>query len=260
MSPSDRSTQSLQLVQGGDVLEIAASSDRGTVRQENQDAWRIVTLGAERGCALLVADGMGGHAGGREAAAAAVTAAEHVLSAAEDAFVALDPSFQAADEAVLETRRGGGVQGTTMVAAVIRARAIRIGNVGDSRAYLLRDGEGAQLTTDHSAIEEQIHAGVISRSDAATAPGRNLLTRAVTGEGAAPDFFDATMDDGAVLVLCSDGLWGWLDVAQLSRLLTGPAALGSLVEHACDAALAAGSTDNVTIVACRLGAGTPTLI
>ncbi|HEY2703599.1 MAG TPA: protein phosphatase 2C domain-containing protein [Candidatus Dormibacteraeota bacterium] len=240
---------------GGLLLELAAVSDRGTVRAENQDAWSLVPLDPDRGCLLLLADGMGGHAGGREAAVLAVRHAADHLRVSPDPHAGLGEAGESANAAIAELRRdhGGAVMGTTLVLAAVSAGRASISNVGDSRAYLLRDGGAAQVTEDHSVLAEAIRAGHLELGGAADPP-RNLLTRALTGEPVDADRFSVELRAGDVLLLCCDGAWDPLGGDQLGRLLGGEGPLEGLLTRACDAALEAGSRDNVTLVACRVAA------
>jgi protein phosphatase len=234
------------------MLEIAGLSDRGRVRSENQDRWGVVPLGNGTACAALVADGMGGHVGGAEAARVALDAAANALRAAAEPPAAwLGAAFATADRAVAQLRTGAEVRGTTLVAAVVDPTSVTIANIGDSRAYILDPAGILQVTQDHSALEEYVRSGAVSEAEAQHLPGRNVLTRAVTGEGATADVFHMTLPVGSVLLLCSDGLWGHLTDAQLHGLFDADQPLVRTLTRMCDAALDAGSTDNVTAVACR---------
>ncbi|MDB5113963.1 MAG: serine/threonine protein phosphatase [Chloroflexi bacterium] len=250
-----RTTQATGAEDGEQLLELAAVSDRGTVRAENQDAWSLVPLHPGRGCLLLLADGMGGHAGGREAAVLAVREAAEHLREIPDPHAGLGEAGESANAAIAELRRGhgGAVMGTTLVLAVVSAGRATITNVGDSRAYLLRDGSAAQVTQDHSVLAEAIRAGHLEMGGAGDPP-RNLLTRALTGEPVDADRFSVELRAGDVLLLCCDGAWDPLGGDRLARLLDGDGPLEGLLIRACDAALEAGSRDNVTLVACRVAA------
>ena len=232
-------------------IETAGFSDRGSVRRDNQDAWRAWTAADGGRWVLLLADGMGGHADGALAAWLAMERAEATLTGAADPATELAAAVTAADRAVAAHRRAhaGRMAGTTLVAAVLGADGgVRVANVGDSRAYRIGAAGAVQLTRDHSEAADQARAG----NPAAAGYSRNVVTRAVTGEGAHPDQFDSRLRPGEVLALCSDGVWDALDDSRLSRLLLDPAGLAEAVRGACQAAVAAGSTDNVTVVAARL--------
>jgi protein phosphatase len=230
-------------------LELAAVSDIGTVRKENQDGWRIAALGKVPGCLLLLADGMGGEAGGKEASVTALDVAVKTIGASEQPHLAIADAFAAADVAVGEHPKAGG---TTLVGAVLSNAQVRVANVGDSRAYVLRGPHLVAVTQDHSVVAEQLRLGNIDAEQAQTLPGRNLLTRAVTGAKSEADFFDLAVTPGDVMMLCSDGLWGVLSDDAIHELLSHTEPVQQVAETLCDAALNAGSTDNVTVVVCQI--------
>lgn len=232
------------------ALQIAGFSDIGPVRMENQDSWRALELGGGR-VALLLADGMGGHKGGREAAQGAVDAAVAALEAAGQT-PDLTAAVAAANDAVRELAlRIGGRPGTTLVAAVIAGEEVTVANVGDSRAYLVAGDTAVRLTEDHSWVAEQVRLGAIAPDELRHHFNRNVITRAVMGETVAPDLFRNRLAAGQTLLLCSDGLWEPLDEDQIASLLAGGEPLARRVERLCLAALDAGGTDNVTAVAAQ---------
>jgi len=234
------------------AIEMAGFSDQGPVRKENQDAWQAIELTGGRS-ALLLADGMGGHAGGSEAANAAVTAAARIVEASTEAApAALTAAVGAANDAVGEVAAQlGGDPGTTLVLAFIEGDEATVANVGDSRAYLVRAGTARPITQDHSWVGEQVQKGLIAPGDLRKHPRRNMITRAVMGEALTPDLFSVQLRPHDVLLLCSDGLWEPVEDEQLADLLTDDLPLSVLVERAGRAALDAGGTDNVTVVAAR---------
>jgi len=216
-------------------LSGAGATAIGPVRRENQDAFRVVPI-AGVGLGFVLADGMGGHSGGGEAAEAAVAAAAERLEAPGLDGDRLREAVSRANEAVAAVRRRlGGNPGTTMVAALAAEGRLTLAHVGDSRAYLLRGGMATQLTDDHSVTGERVRAGVLDPETARHDPRRNYVTRALLGDPVEPDLIETPLTDGDVVLLCTDGLWE-------------PLADGEI------AALAAGSTDNVTAVVARLDA------
>jgi len=252
MSAAARDAGAHRLDLPGVRLELAAVSDRGTVRKENQDRWALRPL--PQGCALVLADGMGGHADGAIAAHLAVEAAAGHLTGAADPGAALEGAVAAAAGAIAAHRgaHSGAMSGTTLVLAVVGGDRVWLANVGDSRGYRIRDGVAVQLTEDHSWIAEQVRDGRLDPERALHHPGRNMLTRALTGEPVDADLFSADLVAGDVVLLCSDGVWDAVDDARLAGAMSPGAALEAAVAGLCDHALAAGSTDNVTVVACRL--------
>jgi PPM family protein phosphatase len=249
----DRVARSLP--DGAGALEIAGISDRGPVRTQNQDVWDA-ELGPDGTTAVLVlADGMGGHKGGLESADAAVRGAMSELSGSAadgDPAAVLRRAVGQAGESVARVREEiGGNPGTTLVLAMITAMHASIANVGDSRAYLIRGTTVTQLTNDHSWAAGQVRAGALGADEARHHPKRNLIERAVMGDPVEVDIFDVDAQPGDVLLLCSDGLWEPLADSAIGAVIASPDPLGVALTRACDAALAGGGTDNVTMVAAR---------
>lgn len=252
-----RSGHRTRVADGATILELAALSDPGPARAQNEDAWAVLPLDPRPGCALLVADGMGGHADGAAAAYLAVHGAGNVLRSSAEPHHALADAVGEANDAIARHRssRGGMVIGTTLVLAVVAGGRASVANVGDSRAYLLRGGALAQVTVDHSWVAEQVRAGQLAPAAAAGHPHRSLLTRALTGDPVEVDVFAVDVVPGDLLLLCSDGLWDPLGDSFSDVLTATPAqSLDAVATAACDAALAAGATDNVTAVLCRVAA------
>jgi protein phosphatase len=144
--------------------------------------------------------------------------------------------------------------GTTLVLAVVGSDRVRLANVGDSRAYRIREGVAEQLSRDHSWIAEQVRDGRLDADRALHHPGRNMLTRALTGEPVDADLFDADLRTADVVLLCSDGVWDAVDDRLLAESMREGVELRQAAAALCDRALEAGSTDNVTVVACRIAA------
>lgn len=233
------------------VIQVAGATDRGTVRSENQDAWDAMRRGD--GAVLALADGMGGHAGGREAAEAAVKAAVYRLIEAGPAERALEAAVYQANAAVRGVRDLiGGDPGTTLVLACVEAGHASVANVGDSRAYLIRGGQPRQLTHDHSWVGDEFRAGRLEAGAARHHPRRNIITRALMGDPVSADLFDVPLQRGDSLLLCTDGVWEPLSDEMLSELVTVEGPLARTLERLCEAALDAGGRDNVTAVAARI--------
>jgi len=232
-------------------LVAHAVSECGPVRRENQDAFQLVPLDGV-GLGLVIADGMGGHSGGAEAAEAATQAAAVRLRRAARSDGWMRDVITEANTAVARVRgRLGGNPGTTMVVAVLTAGHLVVAHVGDSRAYLFRAGAARQLTADHSVTAERVRAGTLDPEKARTDPRRNYVTRALLGDPVEPDLVELELAVGDTVLLCSDGVWAMLPDSRIGELLaaaTAETAARSLV----DAALAAGATDNVTAVVARI--------
>jgi PPM family protein phosphatase len=239
----------------GEALEIAGITDRGPVRTQNQDVWNAHLLADGRTAVLALADGMGGHKGGLESAEAAVQAAMVVLTGFDvsvSAATILRRAVAAANDAVAVARESiGGSPGTTLVLAIINGSHASVANVGDSRAYLISGSDVAQVTDDHSWAAGQVRLGALDAAEARHHQKRNLIERAVMGDPVEADIFEIDATSGDLLLLCSDGVWEPLSDQALGAILATPDPLGVALTRACDAALAAGGTDNVTMVVAR---------
>lgn len=228
------------------VFRYAARSDVGLVRQGNEDS------GYASDNLLIVADGMGGHVAG-EMASATVTAILAGLPIAESEDV-LTQLADAVDEAQLEMRHIIAEQpdfqgmGTTVTVVCWQGDRASLAHVGDSRAYMLRDGELLRLTKDHTYVQTLVDAGQITEEEAATHRRRNLLIRAIDGVNTVePDLSIREVHAGDRIMLCTDGLSGVLRDEEIRDLLSKsdpPGAVTALVE----AAIERGAPDNVTCV------------
>lgn len=236
-----------------DFASVAADSHAGRVRSRNEDAWAVV---AEVG-ALVVADGMGGHAGGGVASRLAVERAAHVLRTGAVA-TAVD-AVLAANAAVVEGARAGGPalhgMGTTLVVLRIAQGLLDLAWVGDSRAYLLRAGRLRQLSHDHTHVQDLVDAGLISAAAAEHHPQRHVLTRTVGTPGLARDdvgVLRMPARAGDRVLLCSDGLTGELGEHSLVACLQGQSDDNVATASLIDRALRAGGRDNITVALATL--------
>ncbi len=234
-----------------------ARTDVGKVRQDNEDDF----FSGEQ--LFAVADGMGGHAGGEVASKTAL----EPLAALDDATFA---SGEEADEALAEALHEANRRvvelaveqpnlkgmGTTLTAALLREGRLHVAHVGDSRAYLLRPGEGiTQLTTDHTLVQRLVTEGRLSRDEAATHPQRNVITRAIGNEAAVvvDSLPPIRLQPGDQVLLCSDGLTGPLNDADLAEVLESSSGGDEAVQLLIAQANEAGGPDNITLVLLRVG-------
>lgn len=240
----------------------ALRSHPGRVRQENEDfagAYAPREQG-DHGSVFVVADGMGGHAAGEVASRIAV---ETVLETWVAGSVtrpgqALRAAARSANMAVFAAsmdRECRGM-GTTLVTLALVGGEAFVTNVGDSRAYHVREGTCSQITTDHSRVGEMLRMRLITPEQATNHPARSQLTRSLGGEPAVQvDLVQAGLTIGDTFVLCSDGLWD-----LVSRRDIADAVKASPVEAAewlIGAALDRGAPDNVTVVVVRITEGHP---
>jgi protein phosphatase len=230
----------------------------GRVRSANQDEVR--EFARDSGVRLLVvADGMGGHAGGEVASATCVEAmGDYFARADEDPAAMLRHAFEAANECFY--RKGNeepGLfgMGTTAVAALVEGpdRAW-VAHVGDSRAYRLHDGRLEQLTDDHSWVQEQVRLGRLTPEEAEVHPRRNALMRSIGIDSRVEvDVRSVDLRPENQLLLCSDGLWGELDDQTISSVLASARPEES-VRRLVELANEAGGHDNVTVAVLALPA------
>jgi protein phosphatase len=216
---------------------------------------------------FIVADGMGGHAAGEVASEMAVR-----IIARELGDVSATTNAEAADlirHSVIEAntaifqrtlseqdKRG---MGTTATAMVVLDDKYLIGQVGDSRAYLLRDGTLLQLTKDHSYVQEQVDAGYLSPEEARTHPYSNVITRCVGANvDVLPDVYSGTLHVGDVYLLASDGLTGMIEDDDLMKMMQKLREPQKLADELVDEANRRGGLDNVTVIVIRVdGNGAP---
>jgi PPM family protein phosphatase len=237
-------------------LQFAAISDVGRVRKDNQDS------GYAGPWLLTVCDGVGGAARGDIASSTAVQQLRRLDAPPSDDLLgqvagALHRAHDRIGELVDEDPALNGTS-TTATVALFDGNRLGIGHVGDSRAYLYRDGELSQLTHDHTFVQSLIDEGRITTDDARVHPHRNLILKALDGvHEAEPDLFELEMLAGDRLLLCSDGVSGVLDDGRLADILSTGSPDYAAVELV-RASLEAGSSDNVTcVVADVLDASTP---
>ena len=197
-------------------LTTGAATDVGRVREGNEDAYLVDdAMGL-----VAVADGMGGHRAGEVASATALEALRSAITHGRP----LRESMQDANEAVFTKSltdaelRG---MGTTLTAAtLVTGGTVLVGHVGDSRAYLLHDGELRQVTVDHSLVEELVREGRLTADEAAVHPQRSIITRALGVDASVEvDVYPVELAPGDRLLLCSDGLTGMVQAETIAGTL-----------------------------------------
>ncbi|HEX9370239.1 MAG TPA: Stp1/IreP family PP2C-type Ser/Thr phosphatase, partial [Roseiflexaceae bacterium] len=237
-------------------LRHSARTDVGKTRDHNEDSYGVGEgEQAERmGELLIVCDGMGGHAAGEVASQLAVETilAIYYGDPADDRPQTLEQAFEQANAQIYA--RGHGSMGTTGVAALLHHDALHIANVGDSRAYLIRDGEIRQISRDHSFVSDQVAAGLITADQARSSPHRNVITRALGYQPEVTvDLFRLPLQIGDLIVLSSDGMHGLVADAEIAEIAGGQPpeqATQQLIELANQR----GGTDNITVVIARVDA------
>jgi protein phosphatase len=232
------------------ATDTIAKSDTGRQRRDNEDS------AFARAPVFVVADGMGGAQAGEVASRIAVEAFQQGLPDAGSAEERLAERTREANRRIhdlsqAEHERAG--MGTTLTAAYLDDSNVAIAHVGDSRAYLFRDGELQRLTKDHSLVDELVRQGKLTEEQAAEHPQRSIITRALGPEPTVEvDTWSYPVKPGDVLLLCSDGLTSMISEEQVSSVLASTDDLDAAAQGLIDAANAAGGRDNITVVLFRV--------
>src|SRR3954470_6587903 len=234
------------------VAEEAHKTDTGRQRHANEDSYFA------RSPLFAVADGMGGAQAGEVASRIAAGAFERRarVSAEEPAEGQLEEIAQAANREIHQlaqedSSRAG--MGTTLTSALVRGDEVALGHVGDSRAYVLRDGQLKRLTKDHSLVEELRRQGRLTEEQAEEHPQRSIITRALGPEPSVNvDTMTFPARDGDVYLLCSDGLTTMVSDDEIRQILVESRSLRSAVSKLVEAANRGGGRDNITAVAFRV--------
>jgi protein phosphatase len=239
-------------------FEFVCASDTGRARSNNEDS---VVVDEEVALAVL-ADGMGGYNAG-EVASGMVTSfikaelgrwlAEASNQATDsDVRRAMDICVDNANRAIFNAANSNpqyAGMGTTLVVAVLRDTRLLLGHIGDSRCYRWRAGELVQITRDHSLLQEQIDAGLITPEQAAVSNHKNLVTRAVGVEDTVLlETHLHEMQPGDWLLMCSDGLSDMVDDGQIAAVLTGSESLQDAAQALVQVANEAGGRDNISVI------------
>ena len=231
-------------------VRAGAATDVGMVRDHNEDGFVVDPP------MYAVADGMGGHLGGEVASTVALGALKSDWRER-----GLADAIRAANDAVygraVKDMSVAGM-GTTLTAMTLDDAELSLAHVGDSRLYLFRDGELRSLTEDHTMVGEMVRAGELTETQARTHPRRSILTRAV-GIDPRVEVDEATVEvrAGDRLLLCSDGLCGVIEEAEIRGLLEAGEDAQATADALVAAANAAGGFDNVTVIVVDLDEGDP---
>jgi protein phosphatase len=231
----------------------AARTDVGVVRSGNEDSYLMAD---DRGL-FVVADGMGGHAAGEVASEMAARLVAETYRPArgmsdDELMAQMVAAIRSANSAIFERtlqehdKRG---MGTTVTVLALLPRRYLIGQVGDSRAYVLRGGSLTQVTKDHSYVQEQVDAGRLSPEEARVHPYANVITRCVGSSGdVVPDLYIGTLEAGDLLLLASDGLTGMMEDEDLQAILEQDGSLEDRVDALIAEANRRGGLDNITVI------------
>jgi serine/threonine protein phosphatase PrpC len=252
-------------------LEIGQATDIGKARELNEDAFFTLKLliGTDSQpvplALLVVADGMGGHAGGKEASSIGIRVASGVIVrevllpmlndrptevTSRPIQEILSEAIGSANEAVSRIEVDAG---TTLTSALIVGHSAYMAHVGDSRAYHLDKGELHQITQDHSLVNRLVQLGQISSQEAQSHPQRNFLYRAVgQGPELEVDTYLLRLTRGSYLVLCSDGLWNQVTEQEMVEMIEGSSSSQEACDRLTERAIDRGGEDNITILVAKI--------
>jgi protein phosphatase len=249
-------------IQLGDAkIKVGGMSDpgMGATSRLNEDAWRMLLpkWRQRKPVVIVVADGMGGHKGGRKASRIVVDAFRKTYRACSNLIEPeqfLEDAVRTAHERIrregLCNQSSRGI-GSTVVASLIKEDQVSLVNVGDSRGYLIRSGNVHQLTTDHSWVEAQVRSGLLTKMEARKHPKRNQLTMAINSRREAseikPSFNHFKPEYGDLLLLCTDGLWGVISEDEMCSVVI-ELALDKAVHKLIDLSKMSQGKDNITAI------------
>jgi serine/threonine protein phosphatase PrpC len=252
----------------GLAVEVAGKSDVGCVRTNNEDNFGYDL----RHGIFVVCDGMGGQAAGEVAsklgvdillsyfrngsAAGAYQQVGQTSGTTSDRGKALASAIRLANQTIRQKGQQQAAQagmGSTLVAAVVNGNALSIGNVGDSRIYLIRQGVIQQLTDDHSLVMEQVRRGYITREQAERSEIQNIILRALGSEETVePDIEDLIVVPGDILVMCSDGLTKYVRDEDMLQFITAAPSLEQACDKLIQTAKSRGGDDNITCLLLKI--------
>jgi protein phosphatase len=248
------------------IYEFCTHTDPGLARENNEDS---VTFDALARLGIL-ADGMGGYNAGEIASGMATTFIKSEMGRwlsqagrhanAKEVRRAMEICVENANRSIFNAANSNPQytgMGTTLVIGVFQDARAMLGHIGDSRCYRLRDGEFTQVTKDHSLLQEQIDAGLITPEQAATSMNKNLVTRALGVEDTVLlEVNEHRVEPGDIYLMCSDGLSDMVDDEGIAEILRGPGTLQQMAGQLIDAANAKGGRDNISVLLAQANIGT----
>ena len=242
------------------MVQIGFKCNKGLVRENNEDACFVIPSHD----VYIVADGVGGNNSGEVASRTAVSViAEFVNDEGiekcrnpEEIFGFFYEAMELANNRIytlgLENEANRGMA-TTAVIAYVRDDTAYISNIGDSRAYIFREGRLTRITTDHTYVNELISKGVITEEEAENHKQKNVITKALGTETLAdPDFYRASLNKDDILLLCSDGLYGEVSTEEIENVLMAGAGMNDTCAMLVDEAIKHGGRDNITVVCIKI--------
>lgn len=233
-------------------MKISSATSTGKIRAVNEDSFFVSDI-SDKAVLAVVADGMGGHNAGEVASAETVNTLKNSdFSENDDAKAVLLNSIECANNAIYKmSKRSPELHGmgTTVTACVISDNKVTAAQVGDSRLYLIRNGEITQVTKDHSLVEMLLERGSITKEDAKHHPQKNVITRAIgTDSSVQADIYEFCTEHDDILLLCSDGLVNMVEDERILSLITNTENFNDLAAILVSEAENAGGYDNITVV------------
>ncbi len=241
-------------------MNFAAASDIGLVRETNQDRFHIPEN--TRMPLFMVADGMGGHNAGEIASVMAIDSIMEWMGENGDELTSIKKIQKSIVKSMQYTNRhiynyakdidGCRGMGTTLTMGYVFGNKIIVGHVGDSRAYIIKDGKTSQITQDHSLVQELILEGRITEGEARSHPQKNIITRAVgTGYEIKVDTMVVSVEKNDIIVFCSDGLTNMISEEELAIIFCNESDIQKACDMAVDKARVKGGFDNITVLGIR---------
>jgi len=229
-------------------MRIGFATDKGKSRASNQDS---VLASAEYRC-IAVADGLGGHNGGTEASniAVGIFAMRCKDATTLEDLKAILESANSAIRAQAEIDPDLAGMGTTMTVCAVRSKSALLAHVGDSRAYLIREGASTRLSTDHSLAGQPIQSGFLKLEDAAYHPGKHAVIRCLGAcDELEPELKQIPLEADDVLVVCTDGFWDQINEIEMAERFSATQDMMTVCEDLTRLANIRGGEDNITVVA-----------
>ena len=243
-------------------MDYAALSDKGIIREQNEDFWNIVLDNKGNPIAFIIADGMGGHKAGDVASRMAVEIISQEIYRGFEAINSsttigfLEKAVNLANDEIykyaLLNLNGTGI-GTTLTLGLIHSGKITIAHIGDSRFYLIRGGTIQSMTRDHSFVGELVEKGVLDQEEARNHPLRNQITRALGYEkNIEIDFYNIDVKKGDIYLFCTDGLTVKVSSDELLTMLEQEKDLNVILKNMVELANQRGGDDNITAIIVKI--------
>lgn len=235
-------------------FQSVSLSDVGLHRTENEDsAWAGATI-------LAVADGLGGHAAGEIASSLAIRSISELEKTSlnqRNAETTVVETFVAINKSLAQTMKSKSElrgMGTTLTALFLGKEKLYLAHLGDSRAYVIREGKITQLTKDHTVVQELLDQGRISPDEIDGHPQKSFITKALMGadQNERPDFIEVEQHDGDIYLLCTDGLVGVVEEKKIVKSITAHGVSEAALSELKDLTYKKGAPDNLTIIVATL--------